>query len=48
MDFTQESERTADLQPAIVGTGNRYATSLTVETFLVFREAFMKQALALP
>jgi hypothetical protein len=48
MDFTQESELDADRQPAIVGTGLRYATSLTVETFLVARTAFMKKALGLP
>jgi hypothetical protein len=48
MDFTQESERDDDLQPAIVGTGRRYAISSAVDTFLVFREAFMKKALGLP
>jgi hypothetical protein len=48
MDFTQQSERDDDLQPAIVGTGKRYAISSAVEAFLVFREAFMKQALGLP
>lgn len=47
MDFTQESERDADLQPAIVGTQKRYATSLTVEKFLEFRQAFMQEALGL-
>ena len=36
MDFTQESERDDDLQPAIVGTGKRYAISSAVEGFLVF------------
>ncbi len=43
MPFTQESERTADLQPAIVGAGKRYAISATVECLLDFREAFMKR-----
>ena len=31
MAFTQETGRTADLQPAIVGDGKRYAISLTTE-----------------
>lgn len=48
MGFTQESELNSDLQPAIVGTGKRYAISAAVESFLVFREAFMKKALGLP
>jgi hypothetical protein len=48
MDFTQESEKDGDLQPAIVGPNKRYATSLTVEKFLEFREKFMKQQLDLP
>ena len=47
MQFTQESEKTADLQPAIVGGGKRYAISLTVECLLDFREVFMKKALGL-
>jgi hypothetical protein len=47
MVFTQESERTADLQPAIVGNGKRYAISLTTECLLDFREVFMKKALGL-
>ena len=47
MAFTQESERDDDLQPAIVGSGKRYAISLAVEEFLVAREAFMKKALGL-
>jgi hypothetical protein len=45
MDFTQESERDDDLQPAIVGSGKRYAISNAVDAFLMFREAFMKKAL---
>jgi hypothetical protein len=48
MPFTQESERNADLQPAVVGTGKRYAISLAVERFLDFRVAFMEKALGLP
>jgi hypothetical protein len=48
MPFTQESEQTKDLQPAIVGGGKRYAISTTVECLLDFREAFMKKALGLP
>jgi hypothetical protein len=47
MRFTQESEKTADLQPAVVGGGKRYAISSTVECLLDFREAFMKKALGL-
>jgi hypothetical protein len=47
MAFTQESERTADLQPAIVGAGQRYAISATTECLLDFREVFMKTALGL-
>ena len=47
MHFTQQSERTADLQPAIVGGGKRYAISLTVECLLDFREAFMKKGLGI-
>ena len=47
MHFTQESEKTLDLQPAIVGSGKRYAISLTVECLLDFREAFMKKALGI-
>jgi hypothetical protein len=47
MDFTQESEQDGDLQAAASGSGKRYATSLTLEQFLVFREAFMKKALGL-
>jgi hypothetical protein len=47
MPFTQQSERTADLQPAITGTGKRYAISTTVECLLDFREVFMKKALGL-
>jgi hypothetical protein len=47
MPFTQESEKIADLQPAIVGSGKRYAISLTVECLLDFREVFMKKALGL-
>jgi hypothetical protein len=48
MDFTHVSEREDDLQPAIVGNGNRYAISSAAEAFLVYREAFMKKALGLP
>jgi hypothetical protein len=47
MPFTQESEKTSDLQPAIVGGGKRYAISLTVECLLDFREVFMKKALGI-
>jgi hypothetical protein len=47
MPFTQQSEKTADLQPAIVGGGKRYAISLTVECLLDFREAFMKKGLGI-
>jgi hypothetical protein len=47
MDFTQESELAVDLQPAASGGGQRYATSLTLEQFLVFRQAFLKKALGL-
>ena len=47
MAFTQESERTANLQPAIVGNGKRYAISLTTECLLDFREVFMMKALGL-
>jgi hypothetical protein len=47
MAFTQESEKTTDLQPATVGGGKRYAISLTVECLLDFREAFMKKALGI-
>jgi hypothetical protein len=47
MQFTQESERTADLQPAIVGDKKRYAISSTVECLLDYREVFMKTALGL-
>jgi hypothetical protein len=47
MDFTHVSERDDDLRPAIVGAGKRYAISSAADTFLVFREAFMKQALGL-
>jgi hypothetical protein len=48
MDFTHVSERDDDLRQAIVGNGQRYAISSAAEAFLVFREAFMKQALGLP
>ena len=45
MDFTQESERDDDLQPAIVGTGKRYAPfQARWRSFWCFREAFMKKA----
>ena len=47
MPFTQESEKTSDLQSAIVGGGKRYAISLTVECLLDFREVFMKKALGI-
>jgi hypothetical protein len=47
MPFTQESERTADLQPAVVGGGKRYAISSTTECLIDFREVFMKKALGL-
>ena len=47
MPFTQQSEKTSDLQPAIVGGGKRYAISLTVECLLDFREVFMKKALGI-
>jgi hypothetical protein len=45
MHFTQVSEQTKDLQPAIIGNGQRYAISSTVECLLDFREVVMKQAL---
>ena len=48
MDFTQESELFKDLQPAIAGSGERYAISSAVECFLDFREEFMRKALNLP
>jgi hypothetical protein len=47
MPFTQASEKSSDLQPAIVGGGKRYAISLTVECLLDFREVFMKKALGI-
>jgi hypothetical protein len=47
MDFTHVSERDDDLLQAIVGNGKRYAISSAAEAFLMFREAFMKQALGL-
>ena len=47
MAFTQESDCTADLQPAIVGKGKRYAISLTTGCLLDFRDVFMKKALGL-
>jgi hypothetical protein len=47
MPFTQQSEKTSDLQPAIVGGGKRYAISLTVDCLLDFREVFMKKALGI-
>jgi hypothetical protein len=46
MDFTHISERDMDLRH--LGSGDRYAISNAAETFLVFREEFMKRALGLP
>jgi hypothetical protein len=46
MDFTHVSERDVDLQH--LGSGDRYAISSAAETFLAFREEFMKRALGLP